>query len=112
VKLALGIYKCKWDFTPFKHFYLFVNKNDGGTIYYSINGRGSSPVGRDGEIPLDSAEVIERVSNFNLKTAKINIDWKDEKGDEFEMGFTDFRELRIFFEQVPDVARLLGSKKY
>ncbi|MTI38272.1 hypothetical protein [Fulvivirga lutimaris] len=107
--LDSGVYLVKELGGKEKHSYLIITNTPNGA-FYQING-GVMQYLREDTFE-GSYEVLGRLRRpLDIKLVRLNLEWRDSEGHEFETSMTDIQLLRNLFQSYPELAKTFGSKK-
>ena len=111
MNLEPGVYKIKDNAVIPKCHYLliyYIEKRK----FYQLNASLAQPCDDNGKLPFDGYRLLKKLQRpIAIKKVKLNLEWQDAEGDEFEMHMRDIQLLRNLFQQYPEVAKAFGSRK-
>lgn len=112
MKLRPGLYKLreKNSFDP-QCVYLHVWEVD-KNLYYTVNGSAGSPADEYNDIPMYGYELVKQLKLPAVSKATVVLNWTDPDGDTYSKKFSSVQEMRKFFNEYPQLAKAIGSKKY
>lgn len=64
------------------------------------------------EIPMYAYELVKELKLPIVSKAKAELTWSDLDGDRYSKFFSNVQEMRTFFNEYPQLAKAIGSKKY
>jgi hypothetical protein len=114
MKLEPGLYvlsESRSHISGDKCFYLKVFYI-GKQLYYQSNGGGASMADSFGEIPLEGFKLIKKITRPKVSKGRVTLQWEDNEGNIFDYSVKDVQLLRNLFQEYPEIAIAIGSKKY